>query len=164
MVERPASTTGTNFSIQWAMWLGSGRENRAIYLVLMRNMHDLTLQAGLNWELVWAKIPTGVKEKLVTVNRHRHAYKMGWLEPPPQYTYLKTNSAKRDQSAPHGRRARSGDQDCVAAACISKKVAGKQKVVAKRSGKKRAHVVDDKDDEMSNGEGPSPLDTDDEEQ
>jgi hypothetical protein len=83
-------------------------------------------------------------------NKRRHGYKKGFLEPPTQYAYLKANSAKRDPSAPRGKRADAARTAKKAA--VKKAVAKKNSTSAKAKGKKKMVVVDDDDDEsMSEG-------------
>ncbi|KAJ7310836.1 hypothetical protein DFH08DRAFT_1088007 [Mycena albidolilacea] len=173
-VPRPAGSAGNNFNIQNEMGLGGNTNDREQYLAIMRNMHDLTHQASINWEQPWAKTPAGAKEKLFAVARERHpilkhyendwateelvkqyiknkrchGYRKGFLERPAQYDYLKTNSAKRNPSAPRGPRV---------AVRQSKKVAEK-KAAAKAKGKSKAklrtkQVVEDDDESMSDEPG-----------
>ncbi|KAJ7845963.1 hypothetical protein B0H14DRAFT_3454699 [Mycena olivaceomarginata] len=166
-VPRPAN-------IQNEMGLGGNANDREQYLAIMRNMHDLTHQASINWEQPRAKTPAGAKEKLFAVarerhpilkryendwateelvkqyikNKRRHGYRKGFLERPAQYDYLKTNSAKRNPSAPRGPRV---------AVRRSKKVAEK-KAAVKAKGKSKAkprtkQVVEDDDESMSDEPG-----------
>ncbi|KAF7332812.1 hypothetical protein MSAN_02432400 [Mycena sanguinolenta] len=165
LIPRPAGSAGNNFNIQNEMGLGRGAEDRLQYLAIMRNMRDLVLQAGINWEQPWAKTSAAQKEKLFAVarkrhpileryqndwateelakqyikNKRRHGYRKGFLDCPSQYAYLKANSAKRDPSAPRGRRV---------AAARNAKILGKKKAAAKKNTKgKGKQVVDDDDDE-----------------
>ncbi|KAJ7125724.1 hypothetical protein C8R43DRAFT_1135292 [Mycena crocata] len=129
-IPRPAGSAGTNFNIQNEMGLGTGRTNCNQYLCLMRNLHDLTIQSGMNWELTWSELPASGKAKLFDVararhpilanyvndwateeivkqfmkNKRKHLYKNGGLEVPAKFAYLKANSAKRDPSASRKRR------------------------------------------------------------
>ncbi|KAJ7868166.1 hypothetical protein B0H13DRAFT_2064625 [Mycena leptocephala] len=74
-----------------------------------RTLRDLVLQARINWEVQWSEVPAASKAQLYAVarerhpylarftndwateeivkqyikNKRRHAYKNGWLEPPP---------------------------------------------------------------------------------
>ncbi|KAJ7086218.1 hypothetical protein C8R44DRAFT_893673 [Mycena epipterygia] len=190
MVPRPAGSAGNNFNIQNAMGLGHNAEDRERYLAVMRNMRDITLQAGINWEQPWAKTSAAAKENLFAVARERHpilkryvndwateelvkqyiknkrrrAYQKGWLETPAQYAYLKANSAKRDPSAPRG--SRTNAKADRAAVRTAKKVASKKKeATRKKSGSRKAKKLvvqdDDDDDSMSDGAGPSRQDDED---
>ncbi|KAJ7138979.1 hypothetical protein C8R44DRAFT_867150 [Mycena epipterygia] len=129
-IPRPAGSAGNDFNIQNEMGLGASRANRAIYKSLMRNIRDLTLQAGIDWERPWAETAAAAKAKLFDVararhpilgdyvndwateeivkqyikNKHRHAYRQQALDVPEKYTYLKANSAKRNPSASRKRR------------------------------------------------------------
>ncbi|KAJ6538262.1 hypothetical protein DFH09DRAFT_893741, partial [Mycena vulgaris] len=71
-IPRPAGSAGNNFNIQDAMGLGQNEKDRELYKALMRNTRDLVLQAGINWELAWAKTPAEAKAKLYAVARERH--------------------------------------------------------------------------------------------
>ncbi|KAJ7780646.1 hypothetical protein DFH07DRAFT_949876 [Mycena maculata] len=178
MIPRPPGSAGNNFNIQDEMGLGRNAEDRERYKALMRNIRDLVLQAGINWEVPWAKVPAEAKGKLYAVARKRHpilkryvndwateeivkqyiknkrchGYTKGFLEPPAEYAYLKTNSSKRDQSAPRGRR----NKIPKAVVAVSKKAAQKKKTSAKAGssgqGKtklKKQRVVDEEDEAMS---------------
>ncbi|KAJ7463886.1 hypothetical protein B0H11DRAFT_2240829 [Mycena galericulata] len=194
-IPRPPGTAGTHFNIRNAMGLGKTAKDGDQYLALLRNMRDLTLQAGINWEVPWAKMSAEAKGKLFAVPRERHpilkrfhndwateemvkqyiknrrnmAYRRGDLDVPEKYRYLKGNAAKRDPSAPHGRKAKLSKAKVAA---VKKSLQKKAKVVQKNksgkasgnassggskpakkstAGKKRAVVVDsdeDDDDEM----------------
>ncbi|KAJ7745838.1 hypothetical protein DFH07DRAFT_776603 [Mycena maculata] len=187
MIPRPAGSAGNDFNIQDAMGLESAKD-RERYKLLMRSLRDLVLAAGIPWELPWAKVPVSLKDKFFNVaakqhpillryenhwateeiakqyikNKRRLGYDNGSLEVPAEYGYLKANSAKRDPSAPRGRKLANVDQ--------AKKVAKKKNDVARKraprktkkagpstssKGKGKACVVDD-DEEMSDvgaGEG-----------
>ncbi|KAJ7831080.1 hypothetical protein B0H13DRAFT_2371646 [Mycena leptocephala] len=64
-----AGTSGNDFNIQNEMGLGGSQANREIYKALMRNLRDLALQAGIQWESTWAEIPTGVKARLFDIQK-----------------------------------------------------------------------------------------------
>ncbi|KAJ7655447.1 hypothetical protein B0H17DRAFT_1073443 [Mycena rosella] len=156
-IPRPAGSAGNTFNIQNEMGLGGSRANRDIYKALMRNVRDLTLQAGINWELPWAQIPASNKASLFDVARARHpiledyvndwateeivkqyiknkrrnGYKNNWLEVPEKYAYLKTNSAKRDQSASRKRRTVSTTAPRKTAVAAAAKKATKKSKAAK---------------------------------
>ncbi|KAJ7862316.1 hypothetical protein B0H13DRAFT_2354787 [Mycena leptocephala] len=68
-IPRPAGTSGNDFNIQNEMGLGGSQANREIYKALMRNLRDLALQAGIQWESTWAEIPTGVKARLFDIQK-----------------------------------------------------------------------------------------------
>ncbi|KAJ7661452.1 hypothetical protein DFH06DRAFT_374050 [Mycena polygramma] len=148
-----------------------------------RNLRDLLLQAGIPWELPWAKVPVGLKDKFFRVaakkhpileryendwateeiakqaikNKRRTSYKNGSLEVPAEYAYLKANSAKRDPSAPRGRKHANVDK--------AKKVAKKRSEVARKRPSKKAQsstsaqskgkgrMMLDDEDSMSDGGG-----------
>ncbi|KAJ7653020.1 hypothetical protein B0H17DRAFT_1186397 [Mycena rosella] len=181
--EQLARPAGSSFNIQNEMGLGKNRKDREIYKALLRNTRDLVLQAGINWELPWAKTPADAKAKLYAVarerhpilqryvndwateeivkqfikNKRRHGYKKGFLVPPAEYAYLKANSAKRNPSAPRGRKS------AKVAVVAAKKLAAKKKDVtakassSKAAGKAKARakkvVVDEEDESMSEGFG-----------
>ncbi|KAJ7760283.1 hypothetical protein DFH07DRAFT_957663 [Mycena maculata] len=128
-IARPPGSAGTNFNIRDSMGLGRTVKDGEQYRAILRNMRDLTLQAGINWESPWAQIPSEQKAKLFAVERERHpilkrfhndwateeivkqyiknrrnnAYRHNWLEVPEKYKYLKSNAAQRDPSGPRGR-------------------------------------------------------------
>ncbi|KAJ7114645.1 hypothetical protein C8R43DRAFT_1156415 [Mycena crocata] len=138
------------------MGLCRNEKDHEMYKALMRNVRDLTHQAGVNWELPWAKTPADVKAKLFAVARRCHpifkwyvndwateepvkqyiknkccnAYKNGSLEAPAEYAYLKSNSAKRDPSAHRGR----PKVPKVAAANVKKAAKKRAAVVVAKSG------------------------------
>ncbi|KAJ7204050.1 hypothetical protein GGX14DRAFT_398360 [Mycena pura] len=95
MVPRPAGSAGKDYNIQDEMGLGRKPENREIYKGLMRNTRDLTLQAGINWELPWAKTPAEAKAKLYAVARERHPilkrYVNDWATEELVKQYIKYN-------------------------------------------------------------------------
>ncbi|KAJ6623838.1 hypothetical protein B0H10DRAFT_2008640, partial [Mycena sp. CBHHK59/15] len=125
-VGQPGRTSASES--RW-VWI---RLRRTATTTWKRNMHDLVHQAGINWELPWAETPAEAKGKLFAVARDRHpilerfhndwateemvkqyianrrntAYRRGDLEVPEKYKYLKANAAKRDPSAPRGRKAK----------------------------------------------------------
>ncbi|KAJ6610248.1 hypothetical protein B0H10DRAFT_2438094 [Mycena sp. CBHHK59/15] len=175
------------------MGLDKTAKDGDLYSALIRNMHDLVHQAGINWELPWAETPAEAKGKLFAVARDRHpilerfhndwateemvkhyianrrntAYRRGDLEVPEKYKYLKANAAKRDPSAPRGRKAKVAKVK-VAAVKKAAKVARKQTSGAasrkaasssnsKTKGKKKAAPAviesEDEDEEMPEFEG-----------
>ncbi|KAJ6479117.1 hypothetical protein C8R45DRAFT_1216404 [Mycena sanguinolenta] len=169
-IPRPAGSAGNNFNIQNEMGLGGSAANREIYKALMRNLRDLALQAGVQWECPWAEVPASEKAKLFDVARARHpilenyvndwataeiikqyfknkrknGYKSGWLEAPQKFRYLKNNSAKRDPSASRKRRT----VDPATAKTVvqrAAKKAGKKAATVRGSGSKAAS--------SSNGKG-----------
>ncbi|KAJ7891645.1 hypothetical protein B0H14DRAFT_3428431 [Mycena olivaceomarginata] len=157
-IPRPAGSAGNNFNIQNAMGLGNGRANREIYKGILRNLRDLLLQAGINWESPWAQVPVDAKSKFFRVARKRHpileqyendwaaeeiakqyvknkrrnAYKHGWLEVPAQYAYLKDNSAKRDQSGSRKRRAAPATSKKATSATKKATAAAKKAAIVKK--------------------------------
>ncbi|KAJ7666789.1 hypothetical protein DFH06DRAFT_1294984 [Mycena polygramma] len=182
-IPRPSGTAGNDFNIQDAMGLGGNTTDREKYKMLLRNLRDLLLQAGIPWELPWAKVPVGLKDKFFRVaakkhpileryendwateeiakqaikNKRRTSYKNGSLEVPAEYAYLKANSAKRDPSAPRGRKHANVDK--------AKKVAKKRSEVARKRPSKKAQsstsaqskgkgrMMLDDEDSMSDGGG-----------
>ncbi|KAJ7442915.1 hypothetical protein B0H11DRAFT_470882 [Mycena galericulata] len=156
-IARPRGSAGNNFNIQNEMGLGGSRANREIYKALLRNIRDLTLAAGIEWERPWSEISAGAKAKLFEVarlrhpileryvndwateervkqftkNKRRNGYRHNWLEVPEKYKYLKANSAKRDPSASRKRRTATTAQKNVAVKMAAKKASTKV-VVAKR--------------------------------
>ncbi|KAJ7256047.1 hypothetical protein C8J57DRAFT_1721612 [Mycena rebaudengoi] len=181
MIPRPAGSAGNDFSIEFAMGLGTNRADDEQYKALMRNIRDLTLQARINWEEPWSQTPAGVKAQLFAVARERHPYlarftndwateeivkqfiknkrrnyyKHGWLEPPAKYAYLKANSAQRDKSAPRRKRQLAKVDNAKKAS--KKKASAKAGPSTKANGKKKAKVIDtdDEDDQPDDpmGEG-----------
>ncbi|KAJ7110209.1 hypothetical protein C8R43DRAFT_1113767 [Mycena crocata] len=177
MVPRPAGSAGKDFNIQDAMGLCGNEKDHEMYKALMRNVRELTHQAGVNWELPWAKTPADVKAKLFAVARERHpifkryvndwateelvkqyiknkrrnAYKNGWLEAPAEYAYLKSNSAKRDPSARRGRRkvpkVATADAKKAAKKRAAVDRAGPSKKVKGKARAKQEQVVVQDDDE-----------------
>ncbi|KAJ6609948.1 hypothetical protein B0H10DRAFT_1954244 [Mycena sp. CBHHK59/15] len=121
---RPPSSAGTNFNIQYAMGLGRNTKDRVQYKTIQRNLRDLALKAGINWEIPWADTSAEAKGKLFAAAHTRHpyleqfhndwateeivkqymknkrnnAYRNQWLEVPSKYAYLMANSAKRHPS------------------------------------------------------------------
>jgi hypothetical protein len=74
MIPRPKGSAGTHFSIQEAMGLSGSTKKYDTYkaiqvrrgwrgwepyadILLQRNLRDLMLNARINWEVCWAKIP-----------------------------------------------------------------------------------------------------------
>ncbi|KAJ7131800.1 hypothetical protein C8R43DRAFT_1133477 [Mycena crocata] len=172
-VERPKGTAGINFNIQDAMGLGECAEDRKQYVSIMGDMRDLVFEAGIKWEVPWAKTPAELKGKFYAVarerhpilkryvndwatdelakqfirNRRRNEYKKGTLQRPAEFAYLKANSAKRNPSAPRGRK---GVKATTKAAKKAAKKGGSSKLSAKAKGKRRA--VESEEEEKDESE------------
>ncbi|KAJ7934918.1 hypothetical protein B0H13DRAFT_2305063 [Mycena leptocephala] len=88
-------------------------------------------------------------------NKHRYAYRNGWLDVPEKYKYLKTNSAKRDPSASRKRRTvAEGSTGAAKVSVAIKKAAKAKKIKGKSSGSKSGSrgkgkqvVVSDEEDD-----------------
>ncbi|KAJ7879219.1 hypothetical protein B0H14DRAFT_2566823 [Mycena olivaceomarginata] len=177
-IARPGGTAGMHFSIQEAMGLAGSHADYEQYKAIQRskrNVRDLVLNARINWELPWKRIPVQQKASLFDIARKRHpylaefhndwateelvkqfiknrrnnAYKNEWIPVPAQYGYLKANTSKRDRSAPRGRQNKLAQAGAASKAAEKKKTAapaGKRaKISSKSKGKKKA-VVDSEDD------------------
>ncbi|KAJ7480047.1 hypothetical protein B0H11DRAFT_1265206 [Mycena galericulata] len=168
-IPRPRGSAGNNFNIRNEMGLGGSRANREIYKALLRNIRDLTLTAGIEWERPWSEISAGAKAKLFEVarlrhpileryvndwateeivkqftkNKRRNGYRHNWLEVPEKYKYLQANSAKRDPSASRKRRTATTVQKNVA---VKMPTSNKSKSKAVK-GKGKASTVTESDAE-----------------
>ncbi|KAJ7234604.1 hypothetical protein C8J57DRAFT_156438 [Mycena rebaudengoi] len=121
--------------------LGGNREDRAGYKTIQRNLRDLVHNARIDWEIPWKDTPAAAKAALFEVARERHpylaefqndwateeivkqyiknkrnnAYKKEYITVPTKYAYLKANAAKRDPSAPRGKKSRAKKVDAAKA-------------------------------------------------
>ncbi|KAJ6607277.1 hypothetical protein B0H10DRAFT_1956375 [Mycena sp. CBHHK59/15] len=183
-IPRPAGSARSGFSIQDAMGLGGNAADREAYKAIQRNLRDLTLNACINIEVPWADMPAVAKAQLFAVARERHpylaafvndwateelvkqyiknkckhTYKQNWLVPPTKFAYLKANSAKRDQSAPQGRKQKLEKATTAAkkstrkSASTSKKALSSKKSSSSNKSKEKHKapvVCEDKDEEMT---------------
>ncbi|KAJ7192609.1 hypothetical protein B0H12DRAFT_1246116 [Mycena haematopus] len=193
-----ARAAGAQYNIRDAMGLGKSALDGEKFKGIQRNLRDLTLQAGVNWEKPWGEISAEVKGKLFAVARERHpilarfhndwatediikqfiknkrnnAYRNNWLEVPAKFAYLKDNSAKRDPSAPRGRKNKLEKvKTARKAQVVKKKVSGSRAKSSSKSsssgtnkGKGRAKPVassEDEDAEMTDYEAKDAMDEDD---
>ncbi|KAJ7730419.1 hypothetical protein B0H16DRAFT_1469582 [Mycena metata] len=174
-IPRPAGAAGNDFNIQNEMGLGGSAANREIYKSLLRNVRDLTLQAGIDWERPWSETPAAAKAKLYDVararhpilanyvndwatdemikqytkNKRRHGYRQKFLDVPEKFAYLKHNSAKRDPSASRKRRTVATSTSKKAKNAVKVPVPKKRKPAAKAGSSKakgKRAVADDEDE------------------
>ncbi|KAJ6622214.1 hypothetical protein B0H10DRAFT_1944818 [Mycena sp. CBHHK59/15] len=170
------------------MGLGKTAKDGHKFKAVQRNICDLVIQAGVNWEKAWADIAADVKAKLFAAARERHpilaryhndwatteitkqymknkrnnVYKNGWLEPPAKYSHLKANAAKRNPSAPRGRQNKLANTKIAKKRATAKKTsASKKAAVKKGKAKAKAVVSDDEDEEMSETGSESAMEEDD---
>ncbi|KAJ7735355.1 hypothetical protein B0H16DRAFT_1731391 [Mycena metata] len=183
-IPRPAGAAGNNFNIQNEMGLGGSAANREIYKSLLRNVRDLTLQAGIDWERPWSETPAAAKAKLYDVararhpilanyvndwatdemikqytkNKRRHGYRQKFLDVPEKFAYLKHNSAKRDPSASRKRRTVATSTSKKAKNAVKAPVPKKRKPAAKAGSSKakgKRRAVADEEDEAEDEDMPA---------
>ena len=88
-------------------------------------------------------------------NKRAHCYRMGWLEVPEKFTYLKKNSSKRDPTASRLKRVKTETAAKRKAKRLEKSEVQRTKVAA---GKAREHRgIRDEEEEEEEEEWPEDL-------
>ncbi|KAJ7278030.1 hypothetical protein C8J57DRAFT_1713576 [Mycena rebaudengoi] len=156
-------------------------------------LRDLVHNARIDWEIPWKDTPAAAKAALFEVARERppylaefqndwateeivkqyiknkrnNAYKKEYITVPTKYAYLKVNAAKRDLSAPRGKKSRVKKVDAAKSAGKkrNKAVAAKPARSSKSHGKRKAvePTSSDEDEEMLEAGGSGSQGGDDDE-